>query len=146
MSLFGIFRDLKPEPSFHDGFNQISVISISNINFKRLLIFLNIEFSVYLVSTVKKENKLPEFVDFSADTVLNVTFYYFRRLCRQSLVFSNVFLDWRVGIIAYFCGSSGLVYTRAHSLPRIFLLFDQLVDSLSFYCNFVVIEIIIKRI
>lgn len=71
MRLFLVFCHLKPKPSLDNCFNQIAVISKTDINFEGCLVFFYIKLAIDVVSVVDDEQKFFIFIDFNADAVIS---------------------------------------------------------------------------
>jgi hypothetical protein len=67
VSLFDFFCAFEPKSSLHDGFDEIAVVPLAYINFKRGVILDEIEFPIYFVREIDKEEKFFEFVYFQVD-------------------------------------------------------------------------------
>lgn len=72
MRLFFNLSDFKPKPFLHNGFDEVTIISEANEDFKGSLILFNIKFTINIIGIVDNEDELFVFIDFDIDAVLSI--------------------------------------------------------------------------
>jgi hypothetical protein len=85
VGFFFAFHNLKPEPFFYYGFDQIVVVAFAYKNLETSLIFDNIKFSVNVVGEIDEEEELPKFTNFDVDAIIADVFHNSRSVFGQGL-------------------------------------------------------------
>ena len=67
-----ILSDLQPKSFLNNSLNKITIIPVSYKYLKRCLVFLYVQFAIYIIAVVYDKYKLFVFVHFDVDAVLSI--------------------------------------------------------------------------
>jgi hypothetical protein len=144
MGLTDILGGFKPESAFHDGFDEVAVVSPTDEDLEGLLVLGDVEVSVYSVGKIDHEEEFLEFVDLEMDAVVAKLVEVPHLLGGQGLHLHHFFVG--VGVEG---GPLGVpldpLIGRPVDLPALLLVVpDEGVDAVSLNQNSLLVEVALK--